>query len=275
MNDMTNATVAAATNSVGPAMISATNLTLHVGHRWLLQDFTWQAEPGQCWCVIGRNGAGKSTLLRTLAGVRATDGGKVILGGRAIDAWPLEVLARQRAFLAQSRSDAFAYRVIETVLMARHPYHADRYWEGSDDHLAAEQALRQLDVFDLAQRDVRTLSGGERQRVAIAALLAQDTPLLLLDEPANALDLAHQALTMGLLARLCREQGKTVVMVAHDLNLAHSVATHTLLLMGDGQWQAGPVDDVMQGPTLSQCLGHPIETLRHGERLLFIAAQHT
>jgi iron complex transport system ATP-binding protein len=255
-------------------MISATKLSLLAGSRLLLQDFTWQAEAGQCWCVIGRNGAGKSTLLRTLAGVRAPDGGSVSLEGRALTAWPLAALARKRAFLAQSRSDAFAYRVIETVLMARHPYHADRYWEGSDDHIAAEQALRALDVFDLAQRDVRTLSGGERQRVAIAALLAQDTPLLLLDEPANALDLAHQATVMRLLAQLCREQGKTVVMVGHDLNLAHSVATHALLLMGDGHWQAGPVDEVMQGPTLTQCLGHPIETLRHGERLLFIAAQH-
>ncbi len=255
-------------------MISATNLSLMAGSRLLLQDFSWQAEAGQCWCVIGRNGAGKSTLLRTLAGVRAPDGGSVALEGRALSAWPLEALARERAFLAQSRSDAFAYRVIETVLMARHPYHADRYWEGSDDHIAAEQALRALDVFDLAQRDVRTLSGGERQRVAIAALLAQDTPLLLLDEPANALDLAHQATVMRLLAQLCRAQGKTVVMVGHDLNLAHSVATHALLLMGDGRWQAGPVDQVMQGPTLTQCLGHPIETLRHGERLLFIAAQH-
>jgi iron complex transport system ATP-binding protein len=255
-------------------MISTTKLTLHVANRWLLQDFTWQAEAGQCWCVIGRNGAGKSTLLRTLAGVRSADGGTVTLGSRALADWPLTELARQRAFLAQSRSDAFAYRVIETVLMARHPYHADRYWEGSDDHVAAEKALRALDVFDLAQRDVRTLSGGERQRVAIAALLAQDTPLLLLDEPANALDLAHQATVMRLLAQLCREQGKTVVMVGHDLNLAHSVATHALLLMGDGQWQAGTVDEVMQGPTLSHCLGHPIETLRHGERLLFIAAEH-
>ena len=94
-------------------------------------------------------------------------------------------------------------------------------------------------MLHLAQRDVRTLSGGERQRVAIAALLAQDTPLLLLDEPANALDLAHQVSVMRLLARLCREQGKTVVMVGHDLNLAHSVATHALLLMGDGAWLAG------------------------------------
>jgi iron complex transport system ATP-binding protein len=197
----------------------------------------------------------------------------VTLDGRALDAWPLAELARRRAYLAQSRSDAFAYRVLETVLMARHPYHAQRYWEGSDDHVAAEAALRALDVLELAQRDVRTLSGGERQRVAIAALLAQDTPLLLLDEPANALDLAHQVSVMRLLAALCREQGKTVLMVGHDLNLAHRVASHALLLMGDGAWRAGPVADVMTPDILSACLGHPINTIVHGERTIFMAVE--
>ncbi|MES3025087.1 MAG: ABC transporter ATP-binding protein [Pseudomonadota bacterium] len=248
-------------------------LTLRAGARLLVDSLTWRAQPGQCWCVIGRNGAGKSTLLRTLAGLRAPDAGAVLLGGRALAAWPLPALARERAFLAQSRSDAFAYRVIETVLMARHPFHADRYWEGSDDHLAAEAALRALDVLELAQRDVRTLSGGERQRVAIAALLAQDTPLLLLDEPANALDLAHQVGVMRLLATLCGAQRKAVVMVGHDLNLAHGVASHALLLMPDGGWLAGPADEVMQPATLSACLGHPIERIAVGARTVFLAAQ--
>jgi iron complex transport system ATP-binding protein len=251
-------------------MIETRALTLRAGDRLLIEALSWRVQPGECWCVIGRNGAGKSTLLRTLAGMREPEAGAVLLKDRPLAAWPLPALARERAFLAQSRSDAFAYRVIETVLMARHPYHADRYWEGSDDHLAAEAALRALDVLALARRDVRTLSGGERQRVAIAALLAQDTPLLLLDEPANALDLAHQVSVMGLLARLCREQGKGVVMVGHDLNLAHSVATHALLLMGDGRWQAGPVDEVMQPATLSACLGHPIGRLLHEGRTIFL-----
>jgi iron complex transport system ATP-binding protein len=256
-------------------MIESVDLSLRAGQRLLLENLAWRAAPGQCWCVIGRNGAGKSTLLRTLAGLRSADGGQLLLGGRTLHDWPLPALARQRAFLAQARSDPFAYRVIETVLMARHPYHAERYWEGSDDHIAAEAALRALDVFELAERDVRTLSGGERQRVAIAALLAQDTPLLLLDEPANGLDLAHQLTVMRLLSRLCREQGKTVVMVGHDLNLAHSVASHALLLMGDGNWLAGPVGEVMQASILGRCLGHPIDTIAHGGRTIFIAAEES
>ncbi|MET3132470.1 iron complex transport system ATP-binding protein [Oxalobacteraceae bacterium GrIS 1.11] len=251
-------------------MIATHDLRLQIGARVLVERLNWQIDAGQCWSVIGRNGAGKSTLLRTLAGLRQPDAGSVTIVGRALADWTPAELARQRAFLAQSRNDAFAYSAIETVLAARHPYHADRYWEDSDDYRIAHAALASMEVAELAERDVRTLSGGERQRVAIAAMLAQDTPLLLLDEPANALDLAHQVSVMGLLARLCRDQGKTVVMVGHDLNLAHGVSSHALLLMQDGSWLAGPVAEVMQAPILSECLGHPIDIILHGKRRIFI-----
>lgn len=256
-------------------MIRTESLDLRVAGRTLLRQLDWAARPGECWSIIGRNGAGKSTLMRTLAGLRAPNGGAVYVGGRALDEWAPEELARERAFLAQSRHDAFSYSVIETVLSARHPYHANRYWEGSDDHQAAMSALAAMEVAELAGRDVRTLSGGERQRVAIAALLAQDTSLLLLDEPANALDLAHQVSVMGLLAKLCREQGKTVVMIGHDLNLAYRISTHALLLMGDGRWLAGPVEETMQPALLGDYLGHPIEMLEHGGRRIFIPLEAT
>jgi iron complex transport system ATP-binding protein len=251
-------------------MISTQNLALRIGQRVLLENFTWHSQPGQCWCIIGRNGAGKSSLLRTLAGLQTASSGTVCLQQKALAEWPLTDLARQRAFLPQSHHDAFAWRALETVLAARHPYHANRYWEESDDYHIAIRALEAMEVVHLAERDVRSLSGGERQRVAIAALLAQDTPLLMLDEPGNALDLAHQVSVMDLLARLCREQGKTVLMIAHDLNLAHGIASHALLLMGDGRWQAGNADVIMQPDMLSACLGHPIELIQHGTRKIFL-----
>jgi iron complex transport system ATP-binding protein len=256
-------------------MISVDKLTLTAGERTLVKDLHWTVNSGECWCIIGRNGAGKSTLMRTLAGLRQPEGGSVAIAARALKDWPLELLARERAYLAQSRSDAFGYSVIETVLAARHPYHGQRYWEGSDDHVLAREALAAMEVGHLGERDVRTLSGGERQRVAIAAMLAQGTPLLLLDEPANALDLAHQVSVTRLLANLCREQTKTVVMIGHDLNLAHQAASHALLLMGDGEWLAGPVEQVMQAPILSRYLGHPIEIVRHGARRIFIPTEET
>ena len=205
--------------------------------------------------------------------MRAPDAGTITLDGRALPDWPLADLARTRAFLAQSRSDAFGYSALDTVLAARHPYGATRYWDGTEDHDTARTALAAMEVDHLALRDVRTLSGGERQRVAIAAMLAQDTPLLLLDEPANALDLAHQASVTRLLATLCREQGKTIIAIGHDLNLAHQASTHALLLMGDGEWLAGPADQVMPAPLLSRYLAHPIEVLAHGARRIFISSE--
>jgi iron complex transport system ATP-binding protein len=254
-------------------MIVTDKLVLKAGQRTLVNNLDWRVAPGECWSIIGRNGAGKSTLIRTLAGLRAPDAGTVTLNGRPLPAWPLAELARARAFLAQSRSDAFGYSALDTVLAARHPYGAKRYWEGDADQAAALAALAAMEVDHLALRDVRTLSGGERQRVAIAAMLAQDTPLLLLDEPANALDLAHQSSVTRLLVKLCREQGKTIIAIGHDLNLAHLASTHALLLMGDGEWTAGPAADVMSAPLLSRYLAHPIEVLVHGTRRIFISSE--
>lgn len=253
-------------------MMQTHALRLHVGDKALIELLDWQVRPGECWCVIGKNGAGKSTLLRTLAGLREPDGGTVSIEGTLLKEWPLMPLARRRAYLPQSRTDAFGFCAIETVLAARHPYHAGSRWESAEDHQMAMQALQSMEVGELAYRDVRTLSGGERQRVAIAALLAQDAQLMLLDEPANALDLAHQVSTMSLFARLCREQNKAIVMAGHDLNLAHGVATHALLLMGDGWWRAGKVEDVMTERLLSVCLGYPVERIVHNERVIYAPA---
>jgi iron complex transport system ATP-binding protein len=254
-------------------MLQTCNLQLKIGDRMLVSGLDWQIQAGECWCVIGPNGAGKSTLLRTLANLRQPDGGTVQLNGKSLTEWDLKALARERAFLPQQCSDAFGYRVIDIVLIARHPYHDTAYWESEVDVQVAYDALQRLNIAHLAKRDARTLSGGERQRVLIAAVLAQDTPLLLLDEPTNALDLAHQVSVMRLLESLCKNADKAVVMISHDLNLAQSVASHALLLMGDGQWQAGTAAEVMCASTLSRCLGHPIETVRHGNRIIHIPSE--
>ena len=249
------------------------NLQLRVADRLLVDALDWQVAAGECWCVIGRNGAGKSTLLDVLAGLRLPAHGTVQVAGRALTDWPLLALARERAYLRQGHQDAFSYSVMDTVLSARYPHHGARYWESDQDHHIAHAALATLDVSALAERDLRTLSGGERQRVAIAALLAQDTPLLLLDEPTTALDLAHQVSVMQMFKSLYRDAGKAMVMVSHDLNQVQSVATHVLLLMGDGEWQAGTAEQMMTGALLGRCLGHPIDIVQHGGRSVFLPAE--
>ncbi|MDR0934674.1 MAG: ABC transporter ATP-binding protein [Burkholderiaceae bacterium] len=253
-------------------MLHIRNLDLMAGKKTLIRQLDCAIAPGECWAVFGKNGAGKTTLLRTLAGLRPADAGEVLLCGKPLSAWGNISLARQRAWLPQARHDAFAYSVLETVLAGRHPWHEGHYWENHRDMAAAFSAMRQLDLLPLKDRDIRTLSGGERQRVALAAILAQDTPLVLLDEPAVSLDLAHQAALMRLVGQLCRERQKSVVMVAHDLNLVHDIATHALLINGDGEWYAGTADTVMNADRLSRCLGHPVMALSHEGRAVFVAA---
>ncbi|SMP72120.1 ABC transporter ATP-binding protein [Noviherbaspirillum suwonense] len=248
--------------------MQARGLTLQADRRILVDGLDFDAGPGECWVVIGRNGAGKSTLLQALAGLRKPAAGQALIDGRALPDWPLADLARRRAYLPQGRSDAFGYRVLDTVLAARHPYQ-DGYWDSDADRGLALQALAEMDAAHLAGRDVRTLSGGERQRVAIAAVLAQQTPLLLLDEPSGALDLAHQVALMQRIAGLCGE-GRTVLMVAHDLNMVDGVASHALLLSGEGRWRAGTVEAMMQPGLLEECLGHPIAVLRHEGRRIYL-----
>jgi iron complex transport system ATP-binding protein len=248
------------------------NLTIRIAKRLLVADLNLQVNAGECWCIIGRNGAGKTTLLRCLAGLQAlpADPAAIVINDLSLNLWPLQDLAKLRSYLPQGRNDAFAYRVIETVLGARHPYHDGNYWESEQDVELAYAALAELDVADLAQRDVRSLSGGERQRVAIAALLAQDAHCMLLDEPTNSLDLSHQIGVMELLAQRCTQQQKTALMVSHDLNLAYRFATHALLLMPDGSWLAGPASQTMTEAALSQCLQHPIEIILHANQRLFV-----
>jgi len=253
-------------------VLRTVSLNLTIGDRKLVSNLNWQVHAGECWCIIGRNGAGKTTLLRSLAGLSDAGirTGEIFINEQAIHHIPLLQLATRRSYLPQGRNDAFGYRAIDIVLGARHPYHDGNYWESEQDIAAAHTALTELDVADLAQRDIRSLSGGERQRVAIAATLAQDAQLMLLDEPTNALDLAHQISVMQLLARFCRENHKTVLMVSHDLNMACSIASHALLLMGDGSYQAGAVGDIMTATNVSLCLGYPIELITHGAQRIFL-----
>ncbi|MDF3035260.1 MAG: transporter ATP-binding protein [Paucimonas sp.] len=251
--------------------MQAVNLTLEAGSGTLVRALDWHVRSGECWCLIGRNGAGKSTLLRTAAGLRQADSGEVQWQGKNIRDWQPLDLAGIRAYLPQVQHDAFGYRVIDTVLAARHPFSESAYWDGDADVEASHKALNACDAMHLAERDVRTLSGGERRRVALAAVFAQDAPYLLLDEPTLALDLAHQAAMMKLLSDL-RGTGKSIVMATHDLNFAHGFATHALLLNGDGHWHAGAAAEMLQPKLLSHCLGYPVEAVTHDGRKLFFPA---
>lgn len=247
------------------------NVCLQAGHKHLIDRLGMTVESGQCWFVYGRNGVGKTTLLKTMAGLRQPDSGCVFIDDVVLPEWHARELAQKRAYLPQSQMDTFGFTVMETVLAARFPYQAGRLRESEEDMEKSVWALKRLEAFHLAGRDIRTLSGGERQKVALAAMLVQDTPLLLLDEPASALDLSHQVSLLGLIRELCREHKKAVVMIVHDLNMAWDVASHVLLLYGNGRWEAGKREDMMCPEKLSECLQFPVQTVPYGERAVFVS----
>lgn len=259
--------------TAGHASLVARAVDVSVAGHVLCAGVDLEVRAGELLAIVGRNGIGKSTLLATLAGLRAPAAGSVLLDGRAPGAWPARELARRRALLPQSHEDHFASTVLDTVLVGRHP-HIGRWADESDADVAiALEALAAVSLRGRELREVRSLSGGERQRVAIAALLAQQAPLCLLDEPVTHLDLDYQIETLDLFARLAREQGRAVVAVLHDLNQVLRFADRALLLTGAGAWLCGPVDEVLQAEVLSRAFCHPLKELRDEGRRYFVPAQ--
>ena len=241
------------------------DLCLRAGDRTLVQDLSIRLAAGERWVLVGPNGAGKSTLLGAIAGARHVHAGTILIDGRPVARCPVEELAARRALVNDHWVDPFSATVLETVLTARYRFGAE---EGAQD--VAMAALREMGCAHLAQRDVRGLSRGERQRVAIATALAQDTPVLLLDEPTSHQDPGHQA---WVLAKLAARKRHTLIAALHDINAAARFATHALLLSGAGGWRAGPRREVLTAPALSALFDAHIEVAPAGPTEVFWVRQ--
>jgi iron complex transport system ATP-binding protein len=252
--------------------LSVQHLTLRAGARTLLDRFTHTFYPGEVWCIAGPNGAGKTTLISALAGLLPPAAGHVELDGVRVADWSPASLARRRALMPQSAHDAFSASVLDIVMLNRFPYLTGWGWERPADRAAAHAALDLLGLGAFATRDVLSLSGGERQRVALAAVLCQDAPLLLLDEPLSHLDLHHQIDCLEALIGWAAEPKRTVVFSCHDLNLARRFATHALLLDGAGSAFAGPVREVLTPALASRAFGYPLILLQDGGHEALIPA---
>lgn len=252
-------------------LLETQGLQVDAGARTLIESLDLQVQRGELWCVMGPNGSGKTTLLHTLAGLRPARSGRIALKGSPLADWPPGELARQRGLLPQTQHDAFSAAVLDVVLLGRHPHLGRWAWESTADRRIAEAALHAMDLDAFADHDVTTLSGGERQRVGLAALLTQDPPLLLLDEPVAHLDLHHQVTVLDHLRRLARERGRAVVMSIHDLNLAARFATHALVLGPGAMLHQGPAESTMNEVVLSATFGHPVAAERYGTRTVFVA----
>jgi iron complex transport system ATP-binding protein len=256
---------------IKPPLLELRDVRITVKDRVLIERVSMTVQPGELWCVLGRNGAGKTMLLQTMIGLRALEQGSVAMGGKALAHWRRNDAARFRAFLPQALRDAFPLTAIDAVLVARHPRMSRWRWESDDDRAVARAALDAVDLATMAQRDVLTLSGGERQRVAIATLIAQDAPLMLLDEPLAHLDVHHQLLVMRQLQALVSSGECGVILSLHDINLATRFASHAVLFRERAQVDVGPIAEVANASALSLAYGYPLSRVDAGGRVLFVA----
>ena len=246
-----------------PPRLACRGLAVAIAGRTLAAQLDLDVHAGEIWAIVGPNGAGKTTLVATLAGLRPAAAGRIAYDGDDIGTLSHRERALRRGYLPQDSVDFFPATVQETVLAGRHPHLPRWRWEGRADIECARDALAALDLAGLEARDVRTLSGGERRRVALAALLAQDPGLLLLDEPSTHLDPGRQVEALDRLAALARERGKAIVMVVHELHLALRAADHAIA-MGDGGACAGTADEVLNERALSGLFGHALVAVGSG-----------
>jgi len=211
--------------------------------------------PGTFLAVAGPNGAGKSTLLNLLCGMLAPKSGTIRIDAAAIESYKTDDLAKKVAVVRQESMPVFGFSVIEMVLMARTPHFGQLGFESKADREIANEALEATDTAPFALRPLGSLSSGERQRVFIARALAQNTAILLLDEPTSFLDLKHQVGIYDLLKATQLEKGKTIVAVTHDINLAAQYADEVLLLGADSSYNIGKIEDVLFPKQIEKVFG--------------------
>ncbi|CAL9548257.1 Hemin import ATP-binding protein HmuV [Streptomyces sp. enrichment culture] len=243
----------------GDVLAEAEGVSVRLGDRQVLTDVGVRVRAGEVLALVGPNGAGKSTLLSVLAADLPPAAGAVRIHGREAAEWTAPELALRRAVLPQSTTLSFPFTVEEVVRMGRAP------WTGArpeEDEAAVAEAMAATEVTAFAARPFSALSGGERARVALARVLAQRAPLLMLDEPTVALDLRHQELVL----RLCRERaraGDAVVVVLHDLGLAAAYAHRVAVLRAGRVAADGPPQEIFTRSLLSEVYDQPVEVLPH------------
>lgn len=235
--------------------LQAEELSLSYGDKHVITDLNFEVPTGQVTSVIGPNGCGKSTLLRGLGRLLPAKSGRVLLDGKPLTRYSTRKVAQRISILPQSPAAPSGLTVADLVSRGRHP--RQRWYEQftlADEQLIAE-TLESTGMRKLAGARVEELSGGQRQRAWISMTLAQETDIMLLDEPTTFLDLAHQVELLELVVRLNRELGRTVVMVLHDISLAARYSDH-LVAMRDGEIVAqGEPAEVVQAELLQDVFG--------------------
>jgi len=235
--------------------LSTRQLSAGYGDTSILNGIDITIPTGQITSIIGANACGKSTLLRTMSRLLTPHQGQVLLDGRSIHKMATKDLAQLLGLLPQSPIAPEGITVGDLVSRGRHPYHKlFSQWSSTDD-VAIASALKATNTAELIDRDVDELSGGQRQRVWIAMALAQETDILLLDEPTTYLDVAHQIEILDLMVELNQDRGTTIILVLHDLNLAARYSDHLIAMKSGRVFDQGSPQHVMTEPTVHSVFG--------------------
>jgi iron complex transport system ATP-binding protein len=230
------------------------NLTFKYSDHPILEDISFQVDTGLLVGLVGPNGSGKSTLLQLINRSLVPSQGQVLLDGAPIDQINRRELARMLSVVSQQETCAFDFTVAEVVQLGRLPYLGPFGKETANDITLVQQAMQDADVAHLAQRPIFELSGGEFQRVALARTLAQDTPLVLLDEPTSNLDVNYQIQVLQLLKRLTAA-GRAVLISLHDLNLASQFCDRLIMLYNGRIYAEGTPDAVLTPQNIQTVYG--------------------
>ena len=258
-------------NDPGKISLSCKSVDISVPGRSLVRQLDLEITANEFLAVLGPNGVGKSLSLHALAGLRAADGGQIDLDGQQISSLSRQQIAARLALLPQYTEDVFPATVIDTVMIGRHPHIGRFQWESDHDREMAFAALQEVDLGNMAHRDIGTLSGGERRRLAVAQVLTQEPAIYLLDEPTNHLDPQHQLDVLRIFEEKARS-GAAIVASLHDVNLAARFADKCLLLYGDGRWILGDTDAVLTTERLTELYATVMESVRWRDTNLFVAA---
>ena len=236
-------------------IIKVKNLSFSYSQTPLLSDLSFDVGSGSFLAIAGPNGVGKSTLLNLLCASIKPQAGSITLDSQSLQSYTTETLAKKVAVVRQEFVPAFGFSVLETVLMARTPYYGRLGFESRSDREIVTGALEATDTVQFASRLLANISGGERQRVFIARALAQQTPILMLDEPTSFLDLRHQVRIYDLLKQMQIEQSKTIIAITHDINLAAQYCDQVLLLGPDAQCYTGSPANILSPSRISKVFG--------------------
>ncbi len=233
--------------------LSTNNLGIGYGEQMIVESLNLHIPKGKVTTMIGPNGCGKSTILKTMARIQRSRTGAVYLNGKAIHKMSTKDIAKQMAILPQTPEAPGGLTVYELVSYGRFPHQKGMGRLSADDRRMVEWSLEVTGMLPFYDRPIEALSGGQRQRVWIAMALAQETELLLLDEPTTYLDLAHQLEILQLLEKLNKEEGRTILMVIHDLNHAARFAHHMVALNSGAIVKEGAPHEVMTSEVLKKC----------------------